>query len=151
MKSGSRVLLAALLAVTTLALVSRNARAQTSTERPRLSLEQNFPNPFAPGSSETIFTYTVPTETEVRLVIFNLLAQEIVTLVDEEQPPGRHRVAWDGLDEQGNIVPPGIYYYKLSAGGEERLRRLRVLSAFTPGAEAAPTADAMPGAMAVLP
>lgn len=149
MKSGSRILLATVVAAIALVLVATPVRAQTGRSGP--SLEQNFPNPFAPGSSETIFTYTIPTESQVRLVVFNLLAQEIVTLVDEEQPPGRHRVAWDGLDEQGNIVPPGIYYYKLSAGGEERLRRLRVLSAFTPEVEAAPTAGASGGVMAMLP
>lgn len=139
---GRRLVLFAVVAIAAWTLLPETAGAQSPDEAPRLSLEQNFPNPFAPGSSETIFTYTVPAESHVRLVVFNLLAQEIVTLVDEEQSVGRHRVAWDGLDDQGNVVPPGIYYYKLSAGDEERLRRLRVLSAFTPEADAVPTARA---------
>lgn len=144
--SRSRARLVVVTAV--LVALAGPAHAQSTNAASRIELEQNFPNPFAPGTSETIFTYTIPTESRVELVVYNLLAQEIVTLVDEIQEAGRHRVAWDGLDASGNIVPPGIYYYKLSAAGEERLRRLRVLTAFTPEAEARPTADVSRGAAA---
>jgi len=147
-RSRARIGVGLVVIASALVALAGPAHAQSVDQANRLELEQNFPNPFAPGTSETIFTYTIPDEGPVELVVYNLLAQEIVTLVDEIQEVGRHRVAWDGLDASGNIVPPGIYYYKLSAGGEERLRRLRVLTAFTPEAEARPTADVSRGAAA---
>ncbi|MEK9136683.1 MAG: T9SS type A sorting domain-containing protein, partial [Bacteroidota bacterium] len=70
-----------------------------------LQLLQNYPNPFNP---ETILGYALPKNSYVRLVIFNLLGQKISTLVDEVQPAGRYRVAWNASDR-----PSGIYFYRL--------------------------------------
>ncbi|MGH7550212.1 MAG: FlgD immunoglobulin-like domain containing protein [Gemmatimonadota bacterium] len=91
-------------------------------------LEQNFPNPFTPGVSPTIFTYRLETEGDVRLIVYNLLAQEVAVLVDERQGPGLHRVAWDGQDRNDEPVPAGVYWYKLDAGDQTALKRLRVRS-----------------------
>jgi hypothetical protein len=90
-------------------------------------LEQNVPNPFTPGVSPTIFTFTLPQETRVRLAVYNLLAQEVAVLADGPLERGTHRVAWDGIDTHGQPVPAGVYWYKLEVG-ERRplLRRLRV-------------------------
>ncbi|MGH7572101.1 MAG: FlgD immunoglobulin-like domain containing protein [Gemmatimonadota bacterium] len=89
-------------------------------------LEQNFPNPFTPGVSPTIFTYQLDAEENVRLIVYNLLAQEVAVLVDERQGAGLHRVAWDGLDRNDEPVPAGVYWYKLEAGERTALKRLRV-------------------------
>jgi flagellar hook assembly protein FlgD len=89
-------------------------------------LEQNFPNPFTPGVSPTIFTYRLESEGHVRLTVYNLLAQEVAILVDQRQGRGLHRVAWDGHDRNGEAVPAGVYWYKLEAGSQTALKRLRV-------------------------
>lgn len=99
-------------------------------------LEQNFPNPFTPGVSPTIFTYRLESEGHVRLTVYNLLAQEVAVLVDQRQGRGLHRVAWDGHDSNGEPVPAGVYWYKLEAGSQTALMRLRVRAASAPtGAE----------------
>jgi hypothetical protein len=93
-------------------------------------LEQNFPNPFTPGVSPTIFTFTLPDESNVRLAVYNLLAQEVAVLLDETRPKGRHRVAWDGNDARGQPVPAGVYWYRLEVGDRRPLlKRLRVREA----------------------
>lgn len=102
------------------------AAAQTAPAAPVFRLEQNFPNPFTPGVSPTIFTYVLEAESPVRLTVYNLLAQEVAVLVDERQTRGLHRVAWDGTDTRGEAVPAGVYWYKLEAGEQSALRRLRV-------------------------
>ena len=92
-----------------------------------VTLEQNFPNPFTPGVSPTIFTFVLPEESHVRLAVFNLLAQEVAVLIDETRPKGRHRVAWDGNDARGQAVPAGVYWYRLEVGDRRPLlKRLRV-------------------------
>lgn len=103
--------------------------AQTAQERPGLRLEQNFPNPFTPGVSPTIFTYHLEADFHVTLSVFNLIGQEVVRLVDGNEERGTHRVAWDGADANGNFVSAGFYFYKLDAGEVEALGRLRILPA----------------------
>lgn len=101
------------------------ARAQSPAQG-SFYLEQNFPNPFTPSASPTIFAYRIDAETHVRLVVYNLLAQEVAVLVDQRQGVGLHRVAWDGTDLAGEVVPAGVYWYKLEANGQSALKRLRV-------------------------
>ena len=102
--------------------------AQTEA-RPALRLEQNFPNPFTPGVSPTIFTYHLEADSRITLSVYNLIGQEVARVVDGAEERGTHRVAWDGTDANGNFVPAGFYFYKLDAGDVEALGRLRVLAA----------------------
>lgn len=105
------------------------AGGQTGQGADTFRLEQNFPNPFTPGVSPTIFTFTLPAEARVRLTVYNLLGQQVATLLDEMRERGTHRVAWDGTDAKGDRVPAGAYWFKLEAGERNALRRLRVLRA----------------------
>ena len=119
-----------LAAVVGLALLAGAPRLEAQTEAlPAIRLEQNFPNPFTPGVSPTIFTYHLEADSRVTLSVYNLIGQEVVRLVDRAEDRGTHRVAWDGSDGNGNFVPAGFYFYKLDTGEVEALGRLRVLSA----------------------
>lgn len=73
-------------------------------------LLQNYPNPFNP---QTKIGYTLPEESQVKLVVYNVLGQKVRTLVDEIQTAGYREVVWDGKDEKGKDVASGIYFYKL--------------------------------------
>lgn len=84
------------------------------------TLTQNYPNPF---NSQTKIDYSlrgvksdrgVETAFQVRVDIFNLLGQKVQTLVSEEQPAGRHTIRWLGLNDAGQSVGGGVYFYRLS-------------------------------------
>ncbi|MBU4446921.1 hypothetical protein KJ656_17870 [bacterium] len=78
-------------------------------------LFQNFPNPF---NLQTVISYEVPVFSDLRsitLKIYNLLGQEIRTLVNEPQPAGKYGVTWEGRDNDGREVTSGIYLYQLRA------------------------------------
>ncbi len=75
-------------------------------------LAQNYPNPFNP---QTSISYALPQDGHAKLVIYNIVGQRVRTLVDEYQPAGYKTVLWDGLDENGDQVASGVYFYKLQA------------------------------------
>jgi hypothetical protein len=73
-------------------------------------LLQNYPNPFNP---ETTIEYTLPKPSHVKLTIFDLLGQEVKTLVNEFQQQGTQSVVWDGKNNRGHFVPTGTYIYRV--------------------------------------
>ncbi|MBC7187919.1 MAG: T9SS type A sorting domain-containing protein [Calditrichaeota bacterium] len=75
-------------------------------------LWHNYPNPFNPT---TTIVYALPRSSRVTLEVYNLLGQCVRTLVDETEPPGVHRVLWDGRDANGQQVSSGCYFYRLVA------------------------------------
>ena len=60
--------------------------------------------------------YSIPNNGHVELTIFNIFGQSINKLVDKYQKAGRYEVKWSGIDEFGNNIASGIYYYKILAG-----------------------------------
>ncbi|PKK83963.1 MAG: hypothetical protein CVT49_05925 [candidate division Zixibacteria bacterium HGW-Zixibacteria-1] len=76
------------------------------------TLYQNYPNPFNP-STEIRFDLTQAAS--VRLTVYNILGQEIRSLVDQILPAGRHVAVWDARDDQGQAVASGIYFYSLDS------------------------------------
>lgn len=73
-------------------------------------LSQNYPNPFNPS---TTINFALPVERFVKLRIYNLLGQEVRSLINGSIPAGYHDVLWDGKDNSGNSVSSGIYLYRL--------------------------------------
>ncbi len=57
------------------------------------------------------------------MVIYNLLGQEVRTLVRETMDAGFHSVVWDGMDEYGKQVASGIYMYRMSVGDFSQVHR----------------------------
>jgi hypothetical protein len=76
------------------------------------ALDQNYPNPFNP---DTQIGLALPTDSHVRLDIFNVLGQHVRNLVDDEMPAGTHTVMWDGRDTDGSSVASGVYFYRITA------------------------------------
>ncbi len=85
-------------------------------------LEQNYPNPF---NAETIIPIQLSESGETKVIIFNLLGQEVRRLVDQTLPAGRHLLHWDGKDQMGQLVPAGIYFYQLSVNGFTQMRKMQ--------------------------
>ncbi len=90
----------------------------------RFELSQNYPNPFNPV---TTIRYSLAKGTRVKLEVFDLLGKKIVTLVDGHRAAGWHQVTWDGRAENGNPVPSGVYFYKLTTAGRSEVRKMMLL------------------------
>ncbi len=83
------------------------------TELPtEFGLAQNYPNPFNPT---TTIEFSIPEATEIHVGIYNLLGQEIRTLVSGEYQPGFYTTMWDGLNRNGARVESGVYLYRMSS------------------------------------
>ncbi len=98
------------------------------TEEPRRPLKYalypNYPNPFNPS---TVMRYQLAGNSDVRLAIYNLLGQEIRTLVNTRQPAGNYSVIWDGKDNRGIAVGSGVYFYRMTAGKFSAARKTLLL------------------------
>ncbi len=90
------------------------------------SLSQNYPNPFNPA---TTIKYTIPNVIStggrnplVTLKVYDVLGNEVATLVNEEKPTGSYTVNFDG-----SRLASGIYFYKLNAGNFVQTRKMILL------------------------
>jgi|GEM_PF-5053586 len=82
-------------------------------------LQQNFPNPF---NAQTTIVYSLPRQAKAKLVVYNLLGQEIATLVDQVKPAGKYTVRFDASN-----LSNGIYTYRLFAGSGVITRKMLLL------------------------
>jgi hypothetical protein len=80
-------------------------------------LYQNYPNPFNPS---TILRYNIPRASQVTLRVYNVLGQEVATLVNGEKLAGSYQVR---LNAKGDMAS-GVYYYRLEAGSFVQTRKL---------------------------
>lgn len=87
-------------------------------------LYPNYPNPFNPITS---FVYDLPSQSQVKISIYNTLGHEIKTLVNREQNYGSYTIHWDGNDKYGNKVSSGVYLYHLNANSFNQTRRMILL------------------------
>ncbi len=76
-------------------------------------LLQNYPNPFNPS---TAIRFDVPKTSSVNLKIYNVIGQEVATLLSRELPAGAFKVYWNGTDKTGKDVSSGVYFYRITAG-----------------------------------
>ena len=75
-------------------------------------LHQNYPNPFNPT---TRIQYDLPEASNVRLSIYNILGQEVKTLVDGYVDAGYQSVEWNSTNNSGTVLPSGVYIYRMQA------------------------------------
>jgi hypothetical protein len=76
-------------------------------------LSQNYPNPFNP---ETNIRFQLPEASKVTLTIYNILGQEVRSLISKNLNAGYHTIKWDGTNNFGLKVASGVYLYRLNAG-----------------------------------
>ena len=95
-----------------------------STIPEEFSLGQNYPNPFNPI---TQMEYSLPQSSRVVISIYNVLGQEIKTLVNKDQDYGYHSVSWDGTDRLGKSVASGVYFTQMRSGGFSQSKKMLLL------------------------
>jgi hypothetical protein len=79
-------------------------------------LSQNFPNPFNPT---TTIEFTLPYPQKIRLTVYNLRGQQVMTMVNGFEDAGRHKVQLDGSQ-----LASGLYFYRLDAGRQTVTRKM---------------------------
>lgn len=80
----------------------------------RIDLQQNFPNPFNPV---TTIRFILPTESPVRLAIYDVAGRVVRTLIDKQLGPGVYSPVWNGMSDAGKPAATGVYFYRLEADG----------------------------------
>jgi hypothetical protein len=83
------------------------------------SLGQNYPNPFNPA---TVIDFSIAKQSVVTLKVFNILGQEVSTLVNETMLPGNHQVSFNARN-----LASGMYFYRLQAGNFTDIRKMVIL------------------------
>jgi hypothetical protein len=84
-----------------------------------VSLSQNFPNPFNPS---TTIRYELPKKAFVTLSVYNVLGEEVATLVKEEKQAGSYQVQFDGIG-----LASGVYFYRLNTDGRSLTEKMALI------------------------
>jgi hypothetical protein len=82
-------------------------------------LTQNYPNPFNPS---TTIKYSIPEAAKVKLTLFNLLGEELKTLVNEEKVAGNYSIEFNA-----SSLPSGVYFYQLKAGDFTSVKKMLLI------------------------
>ena len=88
------------------------------------SLSQNYPNPFNPI---TKMNYALPKRSRVIISVYNVLGQEVTTLLNKEQDYGYHTVTWNGTDRIGKQVASGVYFARLTTKNFGQTKKMLML------------------------
>ena len=83
------------------------------------ALHQNYPNPFNP---QTTIKFSLPESQLVNLSVYNMLGQQVMTLVDRELPAGYHTAKWYAGD-----IASGVYIYKLTSGNKSLTQKMLLM------------------------
>lgn len=98
------------------------ATAVSAASATACRLYQNYPNPFA---KSTAINYHLAEESYVTAKVFDVSGRGVRTLIDANQAAGGKSVVWNGLNNSGGKLSPGIYFLRLRAGDE--VSKLRIL------------------------
>ena len=80
-------------------------------------LYDNYPNPFNPTTTIRYRVSCTGSTRRIAIRIYDIMGNEVVTLIDRIQGPGEYTVVWDGRDGRGSDVSSGVYFYRLIPGG----------------------------------
>lgn len=87
-------------------------------------MQGNYPNPFNP---ETRLSFSLKSDDQVKLSIYNAKGQKVRTLINEKMVKGQHQVVWNGKDDQGQAVGSGVYFCKMQSGSYSTTKKMMLL------------------------
>ena len=82
---------------------------------------QNYPNPFNPI---TTIRYDLPEDAKVIISVYDIIGREIKTLIKTNQSFGSRSISWDGTNDNGEVLPGGIYYYLIKANTYRKIKKM---------------------------
>ena len=88
------------------------------------ALHQNYPNPFNP---KTIIRFDLPKESNVKILIYDILGRLIKKLMDNKQSIGFKSIQWDATNNYGKKVSAGVYLYRIEAGDFRQTKKMVLL------------------------
>lgn len=89
-----------------------------------ITFDQNFPNPFNPVTN---ISFSLPSQADVTIEVFNVLGQRVRLLANRTYSAGKYTVTWDGTDDQGQALPSGVYFSRFLAGDYEAKRKMVIV------------------------
>jgi sugar lactone lactonase YvrE len=112
--------------ITHMALVPSSTGVEEGIEPASMAfrLEANAPNPFNPA---TTIRFAVPEAGRVLLEVYDVRGRLVAVLADGSREPGESAVTWRGTDDQGDMLPSGVYFARLRAGGEVLTRKITLV------------------------
>lgn len=99
----------------------------TSNDQPEILMTQlkgNYPNPFNP---ETNIHFSLRSEAQVSLKIYNIKGELVRTLINSPLSKGDHKILWDGKDQNQKKVSSGVYFYKMQSGTYSEQKKMLLL------------------------
>jgi len=90
----------------------------------KYAISQNYPNPFNPT---TAIEYSLPQMDHVTIKIYNILGQQLITLVDEPKSAGLHKIYWNGKNSLGYDIASGLYFYKIKTSNFSKIKKMILL------------------------
>ncbi len=101
-----------------------DVKEQNKNDLHNFFLYNNYPNPFNPATN---VRFKLRRSEVVKISVYNLLGKEIRTLVDDDFPVGEYTIEWDGRDNEGNILPSGVYFIQMKSGEYQRTIKATLL------------------------
>ncbi|HTY09679.1 MAG TPA: FlgD immunoglobulin-like domain containing protein, partial [Bacteroidota bacterium] len=87
-------------------------------------LSNNYPNPFNPS---TKINYSIPKDGMVSLIVYNVLGQQVRTLISGPMTAGQYSITWDGRNNAGSTLSSGVYFYRLQANDMAIVKKMLLL------------------------
>ncbi|MDH3267509.1 MAG: T9SS type A sorting domain-containing protein [Ignavibacteria bacterium] len=100
-------------------LIPTNNEEVSNDAPERFYLEQNYPNPFNPT---TKISFSIPSSAFALLKVYDVLGNEVTTLISEEKPAGNYEVIWNATN-----LPSGNYFYTLTSGSFSQTKKMILL------------------------
>ena len=99
----------------------------TATEAqssPTISLNAGYPNPFQEAIT---IPFSTRDQSSVEISVYNVLGSRVKQLVNQSLSPGNHQIYWNGMDERGMPVSPGLYLVRMNVGNIHHVQRVTLL------------------------
>ena len=84
-------------------------------------LYQNYPNPFNPS---TLIRFDVPVKSNVKIIIYNMLGQEVCTLINKPLTPGHRAIYWNGRNQANIEVASGMYFVQMKVAQFSKVKKM---------------------------